>query len=73
MDPYFVEEDNLGLPELSSSGTSPTLMRNISVNAGQTAFLECQVRNLGAKRVSSSSTTTTTAITTYTRKLTISP
>ncbi|TRY67117.1 hypothetical protein TCAL_05876 [Tigriopus californicus] len=51
MDPYFVEEDNLGPPELSSSGTFPTLMRNISVNAGQTAFLECQVRNLGAKRV----------------------
>eukprot|EP00095_Tigriopus_kingsejongensis_P001964 snap_masked-scaffold594_size129171-processed-gene-0.12 protein:Tk01964 transcript:snap_masked-scaffold594_size129171-processed-gene-0.12-mRNA-1 annotation:"neurotrimin-like isoform x2" len=50
MDPYFVEEDNLG-PAGTSSGTPQTLMRNISVNVGQSAFLECRVRNLGAKRV----------------------
>ena len=37
MDPYFVEDQ-------------PT-STNISVHAGQKAYLECRVRNLGAKRV----------------------
>lgn len=38
MDPYFVEDQ-------------PT-STNLSVHAGQKAYLECRVRNLGAKRVS---------------------
>ena len=38
MDPYFVEDQ-------------PT-SKNITVLAGQKAYLECRVRNLGAKRVS---------------------
>ena len=38
MDPYFVEDQ-------------PT-SKNLSVHAGQKAYLECRVRNLGAKRVS---------------------
>ena len=40
MDPYFVEDQ-------------PT-SKNITVLAGQKAYLECRVRNLGAKRVSKS-------------------
>ena len=42
MDPYFVEDQ-------------PT-STNLSVHAGQKAYLECRVRNLGAKRVSQSLT-----------------
>ena len=36
MDPYFVEEPG---------------EHNLSVHTGQKAYLECRVRNLGAKRV----------------------
>ncbi len=46
MEPYFAEEDNL------RGDTSAHLIRNVSVVTGATAFLECRVRNLGAKRVS---------------------
>ncbi|CAB4059348.1 unnamed protein product [Lepeophtheirus salmonis] len=41
MEPYFVA------PSFGSHNN-----RNISVYAGQTAYLDCRVRNLGAKRVS---------------------
>ena len=37
MDPYFIE--------------SHTTSKNISVYTGQTAYMECRVRNLGAKQV----------------------
>ena len=38
MDPYFIEAQH-------------TASRNITVYTGQTAFMECRVRNLGAKQV----------------------
>eukprot|EP00093_Oithona_nana_P000607 00607.XXX_2260_1001_1 [CDS] Oithona nana genome sequencing. len=41
MDPYFVQEQG-----------ENSLSRNLSVHTGQKAYLECRVRNLGAKRVS---------------------
>ena len=40
MDPYFVQEQG-----------ENSLSRNLSVHTGQKAYLECRVRNLGAKRV----------------------
>ena len=41
MEPYFAQEDfNRGL------------VQNVTVDSGTTAYFECQVRNLGAKRVS---------------------
>ncbi len=52
-EPYFAEEDNSWrskLPQLEVDGQL-LLGRNLTVTAGQTAFLECRVRNLGAKRV----------------------
>ena len=48
MEPYFAEED---LFLAGHSTRAPTLTRNVTVTVGQTAFLECRVRNLGAKRV----------------------
>ena len=48
MEPYFAEED---LFLAGHSSQAPTLTRNMTVTVGQTAFLECRVRNLGAKRV----------------------
>ena len=51
MEPYFAEED---LFLAGHSGRAPALTRNVTVTVGQTAFLECRVRNLGAKRVSQS-------------------
>ena len=38
MDPYFIEGQH-------------TTFKNITVYTGQTAFMECRVRNLGAKQV----------------------
>ena len=38
MDPYFIEAQH-------------TTSKNITVYTGQTAFMECRVRNLGAKLV----------------------
>ena len=38
MDPYFIEGQH-------------TTAKNITVYTGQTAFMECRVRNLGAKQV----------------------
>ena len=49
MEPYFAEED---LYLAGHSSHVPALTRNMTVTVGQTAFLECRVRNLGAKRVS---------------------
>ena len=37
MDPYFVDD--------------PVKTSNLSVHSGQKAYLECRVRNLGAKKV----------------------
>lgn len=45
MDPYFAEEDH------RQASTEGLLSKNMTVIAGQTAYLECKVRNLGAKRV----------------------
>ena len=41
MDPYFVKE----------AGIADNNTRNLTVHTGQKAYLECRVRNLGAKRV----------------------
>ena len=38
MDPYFIESQH-------------RTYRNLTVFTGQTAFMECRVRNLGAKQV----------------------
>ena len=48
MDPYFVEED---LYLAGHSPTRPQMVRNVTVTVGDTAYLLCRVRNLGAKRV----------------------
>ena len=59
MEPYFAEEDlyvasgmvTASMNGLSSTAAPPRLERNLTVNAGQTAFMECRIRNLGAKKV----------------------
>ena len=38
MDPYFIEAQH-------------STFKNITVYTGQTAYMECRVRNLGAKQV----------------------
>ena len=38
MDPYFIEGQH-------------TTFKNLTVYTGQTAFMQCRVRNLGAKQV----------------------
>ncbi len=48
MDPYFAEED---LFVSGHSSTAPILQRNVTVATGETAFMQCTVRNLGAKKV----------------------
>ena len=54
MEPYFAEEDQRIWPG-HGAGTSAdgdqVLERNLTVSVGQTAYLECTVRNLGAKKV----------------------
>ena len=56
MEPYFAEEDFYQRPGTAATAAAnsklePRLSRNITVNSGQTAYLECKVRNLGAKQV----------------------
>lgn len=54
MGPYFVEEDlgqGIEAKTRSAENGKVVLFRNVSVHAGETAFLECTVRNLGAKKV----------------------
>ena len=51
MEPYFAEEDHYWSTMDQEERQRKLLTRNVTVHVGETAFLECRIRNLGAKRV----------------------